>query len=472
MMIRIWGWFWRLIAYFLLLMVFLFGMPSSTYHLNSQLGRISLILNDVQFDYVTWEVNAIGAKIKQTLWGEHPFMTETDRSQYVRDYMADLAQVLPIERQIEAMYADPNINDPDAESADLRAQRDSMRDDLRSRQSLIEAILEGQVASVLLDEGFGSFGQLLPPIAMRFTQVPNLLIVSPRDTIRFDVSINIDPLPVDEMVEIEDRVYEELGLSPLIVPLGGIALYPAMIAETANLRWAVETFAHEWIHHYFFFFPLGLGYFSGDGFSGETRIINETAADIFGREIRDLVLARYYPELLTAIPDDAEAYVMAEQSFLALYDPIPAQAQSTFDLGAEMHETRVRVDRYMETVRILQNRAENLRLDGQDSTATVYDALAEDVILDAEAYMEERRVFFCDNGFCPRKINQAYFAFYGGYQAGDIPGIAGDDPIGTAVNDIYAMSPDIQSFIVTMRGITSRDELVATRDTIQAEISD
>jgi hypothetical protein len=162
----------------------------------------------------------------------------------------------------------------------------------------MESILEGQVAAVLVDEGFGLLGQLLPPISMHFTQVPNLLIVSPRDRIEFRVSITVDPLPLEEIVALETQIEDELDMSSLVVPLGGMALFPAMILETTSLNWAVETFAHEWAHHYLFFFPLGLYY----DFAGETRIINETVADIVGKEVARKVLERYYPDTLVKQP--------------------------------------------------------------------------------------------------------------------------------------------------------------------------
>jgi hypothetical protein len=187
----------RMLAWCVGLLLMTFLLQRSTYPLNLQWNAVALIVTDYQFDYFGWEVSALAAKVDQTLFGVHPFMDETDRSQVVRDYMAQLAQARSLESQIDAVYVDPNIADPDAESAALRAQRNDLRAHLRQRQTLVEAILEGQVAAVLIDEGFGSLGQLVPPISMRFTQVPNLLIVSPRDQIRFDISINLNPLPVD-----------------------------------------------------------------------------------------------------------------------------------------------------------------------------------------------------------------------------------------------------------------------------------
>ena len=81
--------------------------------------------------------------------------------------------------------------------------------------------------------------------------------------------------------------------------------------------------------------------------------------------------------------------------------------------------------------------------------------------------MQTRRAFFHENGYVVRKINQAYFAFYGGYQSEDNFGTAGDDPIGPAIADIREGSPSLRDFLVTIRGITTRDVLLETAAGLQ-----
>lgn len=414
---RIFRWLRRLAGYLLLLALLLFGLQRSTFPFALDWNAVAVIVKDHTFDYVTWEIRALAAKIEQTLYGLHPFMTEADRSQYVRQYMADLARARALEAQVTSLFTDPDVADPLAASAELRAERDALREDLRQRQGLAEAILEGQVAAVLVDEGFGVLGQLVPPMSMRFTQLPNLLAVSPRDEISLDIFINIDPLPVDQIATLEQQIDQQVDVASLVIPLGGIALYPAMIAETTSIPFAADVFAHEWLHHYLFAFPLGLNY----DFASETRIINETTASLFGSEVAPLVLQRYYPELARGQGD-----------FLRIAQPPPGPA---FDFAAAMDETRRRVD-------VL---------------------LAEGRVAEAEAYMEERRRLFVENGYPIRRLNQAYFAFYGGYQAGDgVPGAGGADPIGPAVQEIFQRSASLHDFVVTMRTITTRDELLAT----------
>lgn len=448
---------WRGIQRAAGLVLFLLLIQRSTFPTHLQWNAVSIMVSDLQFDYVAWEVAALATKAQQALWGAAPYMNEADRSQYVREYMADLTHARQLEAQVNGIYTDPQVADPQAASAVLRAERDALRDDLERRQPLMEAILEGQVATVLVDEGFGMLGQLIPPMSMHFTQVPLLLIVSPRDQIRFDVSINLDPMTVDAITELEARIDREQNVSSLIVPLGGIALYPAMILETDNVHWAIETFAHEWLHHYLFMYPLGLAY----DFAGEARIINETTADLFGKAITPLVLARYYPELLA-------------QSGTALVTYAAPTPQAAFNFGSEMHQTRFKVDLYMARIAMLERKratSENLALQAVawGSAEAAYAAHKAALILQMEAFMEQRRTRFYENGFNIRKLNQAYFAFYGGYQGG-IAGIGGQDPIGPAVAELQAMSPSLHDWIITMRGITTREELVRVRDSRRAAV--
>jgi hypothetical protein len=77
---------------------------------------------------------------------------------------------------------------------------------------------------------------------------------------------------------------------------------------------------------------------------------------------------------------------------------------------------------------------------------TVDALLAEDRIEEAEAYMVGRQQFFLRNGYLLRKLNQAYFAFYGAYA--DVPGgAAGEDPVGPAVRALREQSKSLADFV-------------------------
>jgi hypothetical protein len=101
-----------------------------------------------------------------------------------------------------------------------------------------------------------------------------------------------------------------------------------------------------------------------------------------------------------------------------------------FDFRAEMHETRVTADKL----------------------------LAEGKIEEAEAYMEQRRQVFWQNGYLLRKLNQAYFAFHGAYA--DVPGgAAGEDPVGPAVRALREQSDSLEDFLNTIAWMTSFEQL-------------
>jgi len=232
------------------------------------------------------------------------------------------------------------------------------------------------------------------------------LIISSRDKIEQQTSYQIEQLTVEQASGLESAVDTKLNVSSLVVDIGGLATYPTMIMRTTALDWVASTIAHEWLHLYLAQRPLGINYTT----TPELRTMNETTASIAGDEIGRIVIERYYPEL-----------AQADQPTLALVSHLiggtEPQAQP-FDLRAEMHETRIRAD----------------------------ELLAEGKIEEAEAYMEQRRQVFWDNGYTIRKLNQAYFAFHGAYA--DTPGgPAGEDPVGPAVRALREQSPSLKAFL-------------------------
>ena len=75
----------------------------------------------------------------------------------------------------------------------------------------------------------------------------------------------------------------------------------------------------------------------------------------------------------------------------------------------------------------------------------------------AEVYMEEQRLIFLQNGYGIRKLNQAYFAFYGAY--GAVPGAIGSDPTGPMLRDILANTSSPRDFMETVAPIATFADL-------------
>jgi hypothetical protein len=196
-----------------------------------------------------------------------------------------------------------------------------------------------------------------------------------------------------------------------------------MVTETTDQRWMLNTIAHEWTHNYLNVRPLGLNYST----TSELRTMNETTANIAGDEIGQLVIQKYYPEMMTSSPSTSSPIGL---NLLSSERSPGRQEQTPFDFRAEMHETRVTADQL----------------------------LAEQKIEEAEAYMEERRQLFWENGYLIRKLNQAYFAFHGAYA--DAPGgAAGEDPVGPAVRALREQSDSLADFVNTIAWMTSFVEL-------------
>jgi hypothetical protein len=381
-------------------------------------ARVNHELAGKRFDFVGWELGAIWQKVTHGLVSAQRFMDEQDRRDFLLDYLALVGETQRLEGEINRAYADPEIKDADAATAELRARRRELRGEMEDRQLLAEAILQEQIASVLKDEGFGALGQELPPVEMHFTSLPRLLVVSPRDRIERVYQLSLTHgLGTAESESIEGRIDRTFDVSSLITSIGGLSAYPSMLLESSSLNWVAEVTAHEWTHHYLAPRRLGRNYLS----SPETRTINETVASIVGREVGRKVMARYYPEHLPPEPEpQPEPEEPAEEE--------PAEPPE-FDFRMEMRETRIRVD----------------------------ELLAEGKIEEAEAYMERRRRVFVAHGYVIRKLNQAYFAFHGAYA--DQPGAAGEDPIGPAVQALFARSPDLHTFVNRVARVTTLDEL-------------
>jgi hypothetical protein len=373
----------------------------------------------VEFDYVSWTLEALNVKLDQAVLDTPFYFSETARHQIVVDYLHLMDNILSSENQLNLIYTDPQVHNPAAASLNLQVELKRLYARQRQLSPLAEAVLQEQISATLADLGLTSGGQALPAVLFHITPLPFNLVISPRDKIQQEAAISLVPdLSVDQQIALENRVDSGLDVSSLVVPVGGIGSYPTMVMRTTGLDWLSDTIAHEWTHNWLALRPLGLNYDT----SPELRTMNETTASIAGHEIAMLVLKRYYPELA------------AEFDLQAVSLPL-SPARADFNFNTEMHITRVHVD----------------------------ELLAQDKISEAETYMEQRRQFFWNQG-CPqcaiRKLNQAYFAFYGAY-AETPGGAAGEDPVGPAVRLLRAQSGTLTDFLKTIAQMDSFQQLQA-----------
>ena len=402
-----------------LILVLILGIVTLTYSglpPGDQMERVRAFSRDLEFDYIAWTLDAFGVKLEQLALQASDFLPAEARHKLVLDYLNLVDQINQAERLLNEIYANPEISDPEKAAFAVRGVLDTLTARRSRLAPLAESVLQDQIGETVAELGLTLGGQPIPPVLYHSTPLPTALIVSPRDEIRQDANISLQSeLSADERTALEDQIDSALDVSSLIVNIGGIGVYPTMVMQTSNLNFLAEVVAHEWVHNFLTLRPLGINYLT----SPELRTMNETAASIAGNEIGALVIEQFYPELVPPPPATPSPSTPEEPS-----EP-PA-----FDFNEEMRITRVTVD----------------------------EMLAEGKIEEAEAYMEARRVFFWENGYLIRKINQAYFAFYGAY-ADQPGGEAGEDPVGAAVRELRAQSPSLADFLKRIAWMTSFEQL-------------
>ena len=112
------------------------------------------------------------------------------------------------------------------------------------------------------------------------TAPPNVLVVAPRNELRVIDSSVLEPMDVAAQERLEASV-DSNDVSSLVAPIGGLATYPSMVLDNDAAEPVLAASAHEWVHQYLIFYPLGKGYWC----SQETREINETTAEMVGEEV-------------------------------------------------------------------------------------------------------------------------------------------------------------------------------------------
>ena len=375
-----------------------------------------------EFGYFTWTLGAFWNKVSMAGLGIDHYLTFYQDRQIVKQYFTLLRENDELQKEIEAVYSDPEITDPGLETADLQTKLASNQEELNKQSSLAEGVIQKQISMVLEAFGLTNLRQPFPPVLYHTTELPKELIVSRRDVIEQVTSISLRAdISVEEMAALEDKVEANPDYSALVVDVGGVGTYPTMVISTSSLSYLIETVAHEWIHNYLSLHPLGMHYSS----SPELRTMNETTASIAGDEISQIVMRFFYTDLLDVPNTPYKTYAVKYGA------ESPPNGGWVIDFRQEMYNTRVHVD----------------------------ELLAAGQVDEAESYMEERRQFFWERGYSIRKLNQAYFAFHGAYADAEYSA-AGVDPVGRAVRGLRMRSSSLADFVQKMSSFSSYNQLV------------
>jgi hypothetical protein len=351
-------------------------------------GQLKKIVQPYRFSIAGWEFRALVVRPVNG-WFNAGAQKDIDENEIFNEYYSNVNRI---------------------DELDLRYFRERQTE----LAPVVERIIEGQIRDTLSDMGiFNPTARTrigFPPVRFNLDELPMLLVVSPREKIEPLREIVLDSgLSVVTQESIEADT-DGLGVSSLVTDIGGIATYPSLIDGQADLRFTVYTAAHEWVHQYLAFTPLGFRYVlneTGLARNYDIAMMNETVADMAGREISEKVLEKYYPQ------------------FAGNSSQTEGGQVSTFTL--EMREIRQTVDAY----------------------------LAQGKIEQAESYMEQERQDLEEQGYHIRKLNQAYFAFNGSYA--DNPAFL--TPIGRDLLKLRAKSPSLKDFLNLTAGMSGPQEL-------------
>lgn len=277
----------------------------------------------------------------------------------------------------------------------------------------VERVLERYITQAVTTAGldrqlplFSGVAITWPPVDFKLTTPPQLLILSRRDkVVRSGDTLLRGGLTLNQIEKIETKADNSTYVS-IVVPIGGLAAYPAIVESDTSYDALLDTSSHEWVHHYLAFFPLGQQFYTGP----EGQTLNETTANIAGRQIGNLI-RKEHP---ISLPVGADGNT----------PPGPAP---TVDFSAEMQKLRKQVDAL----------------------------LADGKMDEAQQAMDDERQYLDAHGISIRKINQAYFAFYGTY--GDTA--QSSSPIGPKVAKVWSLTNDVGLFLKVMRDVTNEHNL-------------
>ena len=374
--------------------------------------HLSSIVKPYRFSIVNWELKTLLDRDNQS----DPGGEIADEPSQVIRYFSLVEQMKALKSEIKAVNSGDRQGNPTSLEAELN-MLEGQRVDL---EDVVRRIMTEQIKTVLTEQGiFNPVDKYIklrinfPPINFKLEQPPHLLVVSPRDRIESIREINLGQnLALEEMENIEAGV-DELGVSSLVVKLGGFGgTYPTFVANDTNLRFTIDTAIEEWLHQYLVFKPLGFLYLldvTGVARNYDIATMNETMAGMVSKEIGVIVYEKYYSQ------DESG-------------DNQSQEEEPEFDFNREMREIRRAVDTY----------------------------LAQGEIEQAEAFMEEKRQFLASKGYYIRKLNQAYFAFHGTYA--DKP--TSISPIGVELRQLRSQSVSIKDFLGTVASMTSRQDLI------------
>ena len=374
--------------------------------------RLSAVAPSQRFDLVSWIVSAFTGKVRDRVEGVATGLDDPAREAAITRYFQLARDEEDLRNRIMQRRAQ---SAPAEELTNLETQRGARRADKLAIQPQVETIIAQRVEHAAQAEGLAQDLPLnpqiiLPPVSFSYVTPPLLLVMSPHDRIVQQRTVHLLADMTLAQIEVAEANADRLGYVSLIVPIGGVGTYPTMVLENSSYDTSLEIVSHEWTHNFLDVRPLGLNYDR----DGNMTTINETTANISGHELANQV--RGLP-----VPTYEDDPVEPPQP-----NPAPGKPPE-FDFNREMAATRRAVDVLLKAGSVPE----------------------------AESYMEAQRKLFVAHGYALRKLNQAYFAFYGSYADS---GVGSVNPIGGELKRLRRASGTLKEYLATIAAVSNFEE--------------
>jgi hypothetical protein len=347
--------------------------------------QLASVATTESFNLWTWEVRTLAQRESSALFAP----VAPQGPDVVVRYFQLTGEADRAKSELDAQWARQAVNGNAPELAAAQQKYDALEAQVGQLRPTVEATISSQIEAELSRQGIQAASlvtqpspafpflrpSLTPGVFFQLGPLPDLLVVAPRDRIELIGSVLIRTGLSTGQVDDLERSADGLGVSSVVTGIGGLAAYPSMLPDSSSGRDLLVTIAHEWTHHYLALRPLGMGYW--DGYAMTT--INETVADMVGREIGGAVYDDSYAPLLPPPPRPAPSSTPAP----------PARP----DFGTLMRGIRSTVEGY----------------------------LSRHDVAGADAYMAEQQQVLARDGYYVRRLNTAYLSFWGSYSGSANP---------------------------------------------------
>ena len=382
------------------------------------LSKVEIAAAGYGYNLTSFEARHFPAKWVHRIYSALPWtdIDEGDRQARLERYQDLAGELRSARNDLKSAQARGNS----AAASIAQSHVDSLIQERNAIRDAVEELLEAAISTELIAVGLNKNGDFIwPPVDFRIDDTPHVLVTSPRDVIKRDAVRILKPdLTEEDKERMETQIFNSADLSAVILPTGGLASFPNLVPSDYSLQALLEVSAHEWLHAYLIFHPLGRSYWS----DGDMTSLNETLANLVGKEIGRTVYNQITGKSVETL----------EPPYIPEHEEGPVRDSGKFDVREFMHETRHQTDEFLQKGQIEK----------------------------AEEYMESRRIELVENGHNIRKLNQAYFAFHGLYADGP----SSTSPLARQIWELRQQSTDAGHLVKTLQAISNYDEFLELLD--------